>query len=159
MESYKIFLVIAVTSSIVLTGSVLWTIREPKNPRWLDVWAAILLLLIAGFTAGLIQGLLNDFPTDSIEEKELKVQYQIALLLIPFFTANLATNLLAHAILAKRDYAGQLTFWQAVGRLFVVLLKASFLITPLGIAMYLYYFLVVRPTELNNTASDDRLVD
>lgn len=147
MSSHQVTLILIVVLSIACSGAVLWTIRDRKNPRWLDISASILLLLISAFFLGITQAMLPLLPAKTFNERDLITQYQIALLVIPFFTANLATSMMAHAILSDRDYSGQLSALEALKPLGLAMLKALFLLTPIAWVMYLYYKIMVKPHE------------
>jgi hypothetical protein len=149
MSPYRIALFLVVVLSVACAGSVLWMIRERKNPRWLDVAASFLLLLISAIFLGATQGILDLLPNTTFQDRDLRTQYQVALLVIPFFTANIATSLMAHALLSDRDYAGQLGFWTAVKLLGLTVLKALFILTPVAWVLFACYRLNVKRYKAN----------
>ncbi|MBC5783198.1 hypothetical protein H8N03_09605 [Ramlibacter sp. USB13] len=145
MSSFRVALAVIVTLSVVCAASVIFLIRERDIPRWLDVAASILLLLISAIFLGMTQAILDLLPNKTFQDKDLRTQYQIALLVIPFFTANLATSLMAHALLSDRNYAGQMGFWTACKELAIILAKALFLLLPPVWPLLAYYWVKVRP--------------
>lgn len=139
MSITEAFVIFATIGAAVCSGGLLWMIREPKTPPWLDVAASIMLLLFAALFLGMLQAIYNDLPSFTIKEKGLKTQYQIALYLVPFFTAGLATNILAHVILANRDYTGTITFSEAATKLLWAICLVILTVSVVGLMGYVAY--------------------
>ncbi len=91
-------------------------LREPKTPKWLDASVAITLLLLAALFLGMIQAIFNKLPSTAFEQRDLKSEYQVALYIIPFFTAGIATNLISSIILNQRDYSNSIPLKEAINR-------------------------------------------
>ena len=139
MTITEAFVIIATIGAAISSGALLWLIREPKTPPWLDVAASVMLLLFAALFLGMLQGIYNDLPSLTVKEKDLKTQYQIALYLVPFFTAGLATNILAQVILARRDYAGTITFPEVAAKLLWAIWLVLLTISIFGLIGYVAY--------------------
>lgn len=129
----------ATASVAVCAAALLRVTRDPKTPPWMDVLAAIVLLSLAALFLGMIQSIFNGLPGDTTTEKDLKNQYQVALYLIPFFTAGLATNLLSNVILSRRDYADTLPFQEAVSRVAWAIALTLMISSGVGLLLYAIY--------------------
>jgi hypothetical protein len=139
-------LIIFVFMAVAASASSLWAIRQRENPRWLDVSVAIILLIFSAFITGILQSLTNIIPDNTLKQKDIKTQYQIAILIIPFFTANIATSLIAHALLSDRIYTGQITFLDFLKKLwrpFLIIILFPIYALPLAV-LALYYFCIVK---------------
>jgi hypothetical protein len=139
MSITEIFVICAPVGAFICSGGLLWVIRDPKTPPWLDVAASIMLLLFAALFLGMLQDIYNGLPEFTFKEKDTKTQYQIALYLVPFFTAGLATNILANVILAHRDYTGTMTFFEAASKLLWAVWLIILTISILGLIVYVAY--------------------
>jgi hypothetical protein len=139
MSIAEAFVIFATIGAAICSGALLWVIREPKTPPWLDVAASIMLLLFAALFLGMLQAIYNDLPSFTVKEKDLKTQYQIALYLVPFFTAGLATNILAHVILAHRDYTGTITFSEVATKLLWAIWLVMLTVSVVGLMGYVAY--------------------
>lgn len=139
MSITELFVIYATIGAAICSGGLLWVIREPKTPPWLDVAASIMLLLFAAFFLGMLQAIYSDLPSFSVKEKDLKTQYQIALYLVPFFTAGLATNILSNVILAHRDYSGTMTFAEVATKLLWAIWLVILTVSVFGLIGYVAY--------------------
>ncbi|MBX9902398.1 MAG: hypothetical protein K2W92_02385 [Alphaproteobacteria bacterium] len=139
MSITEVFVAVATISAAIFSGALLWMIRKPKIPKWLDVAASIMLLVFAALCLGMLQTIYNDLPGYTVKQKDLKAQYQIALYLVPFFTAGLATNILAHVILADRDYTGTITFYDAAIKSLQAICFVALALTIFGLMGYVAY--------------------
>lgn len=88
----------------------LWQIKDPKTPRWVDFMTAVSFLLFSAIFLGVVTDLQSLLPLDSKNGKSLKTQFTIALTIVPFFTAALASNLLSNLVLSQRDYKDTYSF-------------------------------------------------
>lgn len=117
--------------------AMLWQIRDRKTPRWMDFLTSVMLLLFAALVLGLITDLQTLFSDNSAQERSMKNRYGLSLLIIPFFTAGLATNILSHLVLSERDYAGSDTFLQTMGKLLKTSLFILGFATVIPLVIYL----------------------
>lgn len=85
-----------------------------KTPKWLDILASITLLIFTALFLGMLKSIVNAIPGDTLQQQDLIAQYETAILIIPFFTAALASNLLSHVILTSRDYSNTISLGQAL---------------------------------------------
>lgn len=131
----------------ICSAALLFIIRDPKTPKWLDVATAIALLLLAALFLGMIQSIFASLPGDTFEERDLKNQYQVALYLVPFFSAGLATNLLSNVILSNRDYTGTMTFYEAAKATIWGIWFAFLTITVFGLLLYVIYKTAMKKTS------------
>ncbi|MBC3345279.1 hypothetical protein HU811_01350 [Pseudomonas sp. SWRI196] len=137
--SVNAFHVYATVGVGVCSVSLMFLIRDPKTPKWLDVAVAITLLLLAALFLGLVQSIFNVLPEDTISDRDLKSEYQVALYVIPFFTAGLATNLLSNIILNQRDYTDTMSFYEAARRATWFIWIAFLTSTFVGLLLYVGY--------------------
>jgi hypothetical protein len=105
----------------------------------MDVAASILLLLWAALFLGMVQSILGLLPDSTLEDKDLRDQYQVALYLIPFFSAGLATNLLSNVILSQRDYNGTMSFYEAAQKVLWAVWLCFLVSTLVGLVLYVFY--------------------
>lgn len=117
----------------------LFLIRDPKVPKWADVATSILLLVWAALFMGMVQTILGLLPDSTFEDKDLRTQYQVALYLIPFFSAGLATNLLSNVILSQRDYTGTMSFFEAAQKTLWAICFSFLVISVVGLVLYVFY--------------------
>ncbi|KAA0692494.1 hypothetical protein DT594_16220 [Halopseudomonas laoshanensis] len=136
MDIMKTTLIAFTILAALSSAALLWLIRHPKTPRALDFVVGIQLIVFAAFFLGLLgnlRGLISD-------DNELKAGYDVALLVIPFFTAGLGTNILSHVVLSDRDYEGTIST-PAIGKKLVhwLLILTGILFPPIliGYAVYL----------------------
>ena len=94
-------------------GGLLWLLRGPKIPPWLDLACAVALLLISAMFLGMIESIKTGLPAVTAGQRNMVVQYQVALYLVPFFTAAIATNIVSNVLLHNRDYKGTLSLRDA----------------------------------------------
>lgn len=139
MSITEAFVIYATIGAAGCSCAMLWVIRKPKTPRWLDVAASLMLLMFAALFLGMLQAIYNELPGFTVKDKDIKTQYQIALYLIPFFTAGLATNILANVILAHRDYTGTITFFEAVTKLLWAIWLVILTVSLFGLIGYVVY--------------------
>lgn len=140
------FHVLATVGVGICSAALLFVIRDPKTPKWLDVAAALMLLLLAALFLGMLQSIFSILPGETRDEQDLKNQYQIALYLIPFFTAGLATNLLSNVILSQRDYTGTITFFEAAKRTLWALWFTILTLSMGGLLVYVVYKKLTKTT-------------
>jgi len=138
-ESFRYFHIGATVLGGIGAAVMLIAIRDPKTPKWMDVAASILLLLWAALFLGMVQSILGLLPDSSIEDKDLRDQYQVALYLIPFFSAGLATNLLSNVILSQRDYNGTMSFFEAAQKTLWAIWMCFLVSTLVGLVLYVFY--------------------
>src|SRR5690606_32099736 len=105
MELLKTTLVVLTLLAALSSAVLLWLIRHPKTPRTLDFLVGIQLIMFAAFFLGLLGDLRGLVPDGT----KLKAGYDVALLIIPFFTAGLGTNIVSHVVLSHRDYEGTMS--------------------------------------------------
>lgn len=105
MDTMKIGLIVMTTLAAISSATLLWLIKHPKTPRALDFVVGVQLIMFAAFFLGLLGDLRGLLPDGS----EVKAGYDVALLIIPFFTAGLGTNILSHVVLSHRDYENTLS--------------------------------------------------
>ena len=117
----------------------LFVIRDPKVPKWLDVATSMLLLVWAAMFLGMVQTLYGLLPDSTFEDKDLRTQYQVALYLIPFFSAGLATNLLSNVVLSQRDYTGTMSFLEAAQKTLWAIWFSCLVISVVGLVLYVFY--------------------
>ena len=117
----------------------LFLIRDPKVPKWADVATSILLLVWAALFMGMVQTILGLLPDSTFEDKDLRTQYQVALYLIPFFSAGLATNLLSNVILSQRDYTGTMSFFEVAKKTLWAICFSFLVISVVGLVLYVFY--------------------
>lgn len=141
----SLFHILSTVGVGICSAALLCVIRDPKIPKWVDVLAAITLLLLAALFLGMIQSIFNMLPGDTVDERNLKNEYQVALYVIPFFTAGLATNLLSNVILSRRDYTDTMTFHEAVKRALRFVFLAFLASTIVGLFLYVIYKEISKP--------------
>jgi len=139
MAINEIFVIYAPIGAFICSAALLWVIRDPKTPPWLDVAASIMLLLFSAMFLGMLQAIYNGLPEISAKERDIKTQYQIALYLVPFFTAGLATNILSNVILAHRDYTGTIPFSEAATKLLWAIWLVILTLSVFGLIVYAAY--------------------
>ena len=120
-------------------AAMLFLIRDPKVPKWADVATSILLLVWAALFMGMVQTILGLLPDSTFEDKDLRTQYQVALYLIPFFSAGLATNLLSNVILSQRDYTGTMSFFEVAKKTLWAICFSFLVISVVGLVLYVFY--------------------
>ena len=96
--------------------ALLFLIRDPKTPKWLDVFVVMVLVFLAALFLGMIQTIFNMLPDSTTNQRDLRSEYQVALYVIPFFTAGLATNLLSSIISNQRNYNDTMPLKEALKR-------------------------------------------
>ena len=102
METALLWLIgLSVLSTIIL----LWLIRGSKVPRVLDFLVGVQLIVFAAFFLGLLGSLKGMIP----DGEKVKESYEVAILIVPFFTAALGTNIISHVFLSSRDYDGAIS--------------------------------------------------
>ncbi len=100
MDVYQKTLIGLVILSAISAALCLFQIRYKNTAKWLDFAAGVQLILFAAFFLGLIGDLVGIIPDTS----NSKSGYQVALLIIPFFTAGIGTNIISNVVLAERNY-------------------------------------------------------
>ncbi|MDI5922720.1 hypothetical protein QLQ86_18285 [Halomonas sp. LR5S13] len=113
----------------------LWLIRHPKTPRALDFIVGVQLIAFAAFFLGLLGDLRELVP----DENKVKAGYDVALLIIPFFTAGLGTNIISHVVLSRRDYEGTVSVNEIGGRVAYWLVVLFGIIMPFVLLIYVIY--------------------
>lgn len=139
IDLLKIFHIGATVLGGIGASVMLFAIRDPKTPKWLDVTASILLLLWAALFLGMVQSILGLLPDATSDDKDLRNQYQVALYLIPFFSAGLATNLLSNVILSQRDYTDTMSFSEAAQKALWAVCLSFLVFSIVGLVMYVFY--------------------
>jgi len=120
----------------LFSALMMWFIREPKTPRWLDFMTAVMLLIFSALYLATVTDLQSLIPNGGTAEKKLSTSYSIALLVVPFFTAGIATNILSHMVLAERDYDSTAPFTEVA----IILLKlALFVLALLTVIPFVAY--------------------
>ncbi|HEN8797520.1 TPA: hypothetical protein U8251_000032 [Pseudomonas putida] len=136
MDIMEISLLALTVLAALSSAALLWLIRNPKTSRALDFLVGIQLIVFAAFFLGLL-GSLRNLISDN---NELKAGYDVALLIIPFFTAGLGTNILSHVVLSDRNYEGTIST-PVIGKKMVrwMLILAGVVFPPIliGYALYL----------------------
>ena len=136
MEHMKEVLIVLTLLSALSAGVLLWLIRDPKTPKILDFIVGVQLIMFAAFFLGLLGDLRGLLPNGS----EIKAGYDVAILIIPFFTAGLGTNILSNLVLGERDYNGTMTTVEISHKLFHCLIILVGVVVPpvlLGYAIWL----------------------
>jgi len=136
MEHMKEVLIVLTLLSVLSAGALLWLIRDPKTPKALDFIVGVQLIMFAAFFLGLLGDLRGLLP----DGNEIKAGYDVALLIIPFFTAGLGTNILSNLVLGQRDYTGTMTTAEISHKFFYFLIIVVGILIPpllLGYAIWL----------------------
>jgi len=136
MEHMKEVLIGLTLLSALSAGVLLWVIRDPKTPKTLDFIVGVQLIMFAAFFLGLLGGLRGLLP----DGNEIKAGYDVALLIVPFFTAGLGTNILSNLVLGQRDYTGTMTTAEISYKSFHFLIILGGVVFPpllLGYAIWL----------------------
>jgi len=139
MKTYQSLLYYTIGASILVASLLTLVIRERKIPRWLDIFVAIVLFIFSAIFLGILSAVRDIIPTISKDGEDLKAAYNIAILIIPFFTASLGTNILAHAILSDRDYSGQMTLKELLLQLATYIAKVFISLLPITWLFFAYY--------------------
>jgi hypothetical protein len=114
-------------------------LRGPKVPPWLDVSLSVVLLLLSALFLGMIETIKSGLASETPQQKDLVAQYQIALYMVPFFTAGIATNIISHVLLHNRNYAETLTFRDAAIQVVKAIVFAALVASVFGIVFYGLY--------------------
>ncbi|WP_312840465.1 hypothetical protein [Delftia tsuruhatensis] len=133
------FLIFCTIASAIISAGFLLMMSTTKTPKWLDILSSIFLLAFAAFFVGLLQSILNAIPKETPQQNDLIAQYQTAILIIPFFTAALASNLLSHVILSNRQYDNTISLWQALQILGKCIIIVLLTISIFGLIFYVAY--------------------
>jgi uncharacterized membrane protein len=144
MMTFEYTLLVIVGSSIAISGGILYAISGSKIPRWLDVLAAILLLLLSAVFLGITQSLLNELSVSASANKELQAQYQVALYLIPFFGAAIASNILSHVLLSQRKYDNTMRLAEAAKIMLISIAVALLWATVIGLVFHGAYLFLIK---------------
>ncbi|MGZ0714906.1 hypothetical protein [Pseudomonas palleroniana] len=145
MDLLKSFHIGATVLGGIGAATMLFAIRDPKTPKWMDVAASILLLVWAALFLGMVQSIFGLLPDRTAEDKDLRNQYQVVLYLIPFFSAGLATNLLSNVILSQRDYTGTMSFYDAAKKMLWVIWCSFLVFSLVGLVLYVFYKKIKSP--------------
>lgn len=135
MDTIKFTLIVITFLAALSAALLLWLIRRPETPRALDFVVGIQLIGFAVFYLGLLGDLRGLIPDDN----ELKAGYDVALLIFPFFTAGLGTNIISHVVLSQRDYEGAKStteIGKEITRWLVIIVGFIFPPILLGYAVY-----------------------
>jgi len=92
--------------------------------------------MFAAFSLSLLGDLRGLIP----EDNKIKAGYDVALLIIPFFTAGLGTNILSNLVLGQRDYTDTMTTTEMSNKVFQFLIIIIGIVFPpvlLGYAIWL----------------------
>lgn len=145
IASGQIPLHLAVLFAGIFSCVMLWQIKDPKTPRWVDFTTAVSFLLFSAIFLGIVTDLQGLLPLGSKNGKSLKTQFTIALTIVPFFTAALASNLLSNLVLSQRDYKDTYSFGSAV----VTIVKAFCMATVILGVIWLGYEYVQKTIRKN----------
>ncbi|WP_143759711.1 hypothetical protein [Halomonas sp. TD01] len=132
----KEVLIVLMLLSALSSGVLLWLIRDPKTPKALDFIVGVQLIMFAAFFLGLLGDLRGLLP----DGNEIKAGYDVALLIIPFFTAGLGTNIISNLVLGQRDYTGTMTTAEISHKFFYFLIIVVGIVIPpllLGYSIWL----------------------
>lgn len=124
--------------AVVVVASVMWMLRHKDTPWWLDALGAAVLLLIAAMYLGMLFSLQMGLPSNTAKQQELVAEYQVAMLIIPFLTAGIATNILSNIVTHKRAYDEQMPVGVAVQRLLKAVILAALLFSVVGLPLYFF---------------------
>ncbi|HEY9201634.1 MAG TPA: hypothetical protein VIQ81_08565 [Gammaproteobacteria bacterium] len=105
MEIFSTALFWLILVSVLLTMGVLWSIKDPGIPKILVILAGVLLILIAAVFLGMFEGLASILATKYNETGEVYLNYKVAALIVPFYSAAIGTNLITHAVTQHEAYA------------------------------------------------------
>jgi hypothetical protein len=133
MDVVQSALIFFVAGPAIAAGALLWVLRGPKVPPWLDLTCSFALLVLTAIFLGMIESINSVLPDSTYQQKDLIAQYQVALYIVPFFTGGIATNIISHVLLHNRDYAGTVTFRDAAKSAAKGLLLAVLVLSVFGI--------------------------
>ncbi|MEO9945971.1 hypothetical protein [Paraglaciecola sp.] len=129
-----------------LSFILLLLVRHQNTPRWLDVLTGVILIATSALFLGIfldVQALIPSMVDNSSDASHLNSQYTVAILIIPFISAAIGTNLISHAITYNHDYKNTKTL-ESIGTDLKGILKWIFLMTPPIIIFTGLHYLVNR---------------
>ena len=97
-------------------------IKDSNTPRWLDLFTGTLLILISVIFLGVLhdlQGLVVENSDNSDRSEQLFTNFQIAILIFPFVSSAIGTNLISYAITYDRNYSKSEPFKTTINKLFI----------------------------------------
>ncbi|MBI3773293.1 MAG: hypothetical protein HY272_11410 [Gammaproteobacteria bacterium] len=125
MEIFSIALSWLVPISILLTLAVIWCVKEPNTPRITVFISGALLIAIAAMFLGMFEGLAAILANKYNETGEIYLNYKVAALIVPFYSAAIGTNLITHAITEHAAYAKAPSTKFLVNETVLLMLKVS----------------------------------
>lgn len=90
-----------------LSFVMLLLVRHSDTPRWLDIATGIMLIASSALFLGMLADLQSFIPTmieNPIDQSKLHNKYAVAILIIPFISAAIGTNLISHALTYNHSY-------------------------------------------------------
>jgi hypothetical protein len=126
---------IFLTLSLIL----LLLVKDADTPRWLDIITGLMLISTSALFIGMltsIQALVKAESDGSNNYSLLIDQYQVAILILPFVSAAIGTNLISHALTYHHDYKAPCTFVDEIKRAFKILLIILATISVIGLVIW-----------------------
>lgn len=108
-SSIWLFPVVGTFCIAVIVGVIMWLLRNKNTPWWVDTVCAVFLLLLSAVYLVMLYSIQSLLPSNTYAQKQLLVNYKVALYIVPFFTAGIATNILSYIITYNRHYESQMS--------------------------------------------------
>ena len=146
-----------VAGSLSISFILLFLVKDTDTPKWLDVFTGLMLIATSALFLGLLQDLLSMVTVNSDESnqaKKLIIKYQVAILILPFVSAAIGTNLISHALTADRDYRKVSPINVTLKKIPLAVLKAVLLLSLVGLLPWaIYVFSEKRKNNLTKKQS------
>jgi len=124
---------------LLLSLTLLILIRDKDTPRWLDISTGLTLIGTSALFLGMLTSLEEMAVSSSTGTQQFKLlisQYKVSILILPFVSAAIGTNVISHALTYNHHYNNPTPLNKEIGKFFYYLCMLIACISFIGILIW-----------------------